>query len=190
VLSTITDRARLVRRSWLMEAMGRGDPMGDIQRLFFGTQPEPTWDVEAQVVESQPFFRYVVHDAVVAAGRADLLPELCLDWKQFLDAGETTWPESWHGGSHCHGWSTTPTRDLITSVLGITPGEPGFATARIAPRLGPLSWAKGTAPTPFGWIAVDVQPTTIAIDSPVPVVLCLGDGLMRRLEAGSHTIDR
>ena len=33
--------------------------------------PEPTWDVQAQMVEAEPFFRYVVHDGLARAGRPE-----------------------------------------------------------------------------------------------------------------------
>ena len=74
-----------------------------------------------QMVECEPFFRYVLHDGVARSGRADLIAGLCRDWQVFVDAGETSWPENWNGGTRCHGWSSTPTRDLIVHVLGITP---------------------------------------------------------------------
>ncbi len=88
------------------------------------------------MVEAEPFFRYVLHDGLARAGRADLVADLCRDWSVFLDAGETTWPECWVGGTRCHGWSSTPTRDLIVHTLGITPAEPGYASVRVDPALG------------------------------------------------------
>ena len=97
----------------------------------------------------------------------------------------TSWTECWAGGTVSHGWSSTPTRDLVQRVLGITPAEPGFAVASIEPELGPLEWARGAAPSPHGLISVDVSGDSIAVESPVPVV-CRG----RRYEAGSHRIAR
>jgi hypothetical protein len=133
--------------------------------------PEPEWDVENQMVEAEPFFRFVVHDGLARAGRADLIADLCRDWNVFLEAGETTWPECWTGGTRCHGWSSTPTRDLIQHVLGITPAEPGYESVRVAPNLGGLDWARATVPTPHGFITVDARADgTVTIDSPVPVV--------------------
>ena len=112
--------------------------------------PEPDWDAERRWSRPQPFFRYVLHDGLARAGRADLIAELCRDWQVFLEAGESTWPECWTGGTRCHGWSSTPTRDLIVHTLGITPAEPGYASVRVAPRLGGLEWARATVPTPHG----------------------------------------
>jgi hypothetical protein len=133
--------------------------------------PEPTWDAQEEMVEAEPFFRYVLHDGLARAGRADLVADLCRDWQVFLDAGETTWPECWTGGTRCHGWSSTPTRDLVVHTLGITPAEPGYAAVRVAPALGDLEWARATVPTPHGPITVEARADgTVEVDSPVPVV--------------------
>jgi len=170
VVDGITDRSRLVRHSWVMDPVTPdGDSSGYVH-LVTG-YPEPDWDVERQMVEAQPFFRYVVHDGLARAGRADLVAGMCRDWQVFLEAGESTWPECWQGGTRCHGWSSTPTRDLITHVLGITPAEPGYAAVRVAPALGDLEWAKATVPTPHGPVTVEARADGgLTVDSPVPVV--------------------
>ena len=56
--------------------------------------------------------------------------------------------------SLCHGWASGPTAWLSRHVLGVTPLEPGFTKAQIAPVLGDLDWAEGTYPTPHGPIRV------------------------------------
>src|SRR4029450_1276336 len=117
VVAAITDTARLVRRTWIQK-----DGPGYLVR----GHGQPDWDVERQMGAAEPFYRYVVHDALAAAGHADRIAELCRDWSVFLERGETTWPELWGAGTHCHGWSSTPTRDLVEYVLGIRPEEPGF----------------------------------------------------------------
>jgi hypothetical protein len=150
--------------------------------------PTPWWDVEKQVVVAQPFFRYVVHDALVEAGRSDLIPSQCLDWKMLFARSETSWSETWYGGTTCHGWCSTPTRDLSTRTLGVTPAEPGFTVARIAPRLGPLSWARGALPTPYGLLSVSVSPDRIEVESPVPFELDPGARKTTRHPAGRHTL--
>ena len=61
--------------------------------------------------------------------------------------------------------------------------------ARIAPRLGDLSWAKGSVPTPHGLIHVSVDENRISIESPVPVVVDLPERPLLHLAAGSHQID-
>ena len=77
--------------------------------------------------------------------------------------------QCWKGGTHRHGWSSIPSRDLITYVLGVTPGAPGFTTVRIAPRLGTLEWARGTVPTPRGMVTVEAHADgRVMVTSPVP----------------------
>jgi hypothetical protein len=177
VIDTITDPGRLVRRTW-MEISGPS--------YLVTAPPEPDWDVEKQIVAAEPFYRYMVHDAVVAAGFADRIAALCRDWAYFLERGETTWPELWRHGTHCHGWSSTPTRDLVQYVLGIRPEEPGFAVARVAPRLGDLAFARGAAPTPHGFVRVDATRDAVEVESPVPVLLDLPGRAPERLAAGRH----
>ena len=170
VVRGLTDRSRLVRHSFVMDPVTPTGGSTGYGYMLSG-YPEPEWDAENQMVEAEPFFRFVVHDGLSRAGRADLIADLCRDWKVFLDAGETTWPECWTGGTRCHGWSSTPTRDLIQHVLGITPAEPGYAAVRVVPNLGGLDWARATVPSPRGPITVEAHADgTVTIDSPVPVV--------------------
>lgn len=188
LVEVMTDEARLVHA--IFDRLdGPAEPNSEIAIGAYirrGPLPEPWWDVERQVVRAQPFFRYVVHDALAAAGRADLIPQQLLDWDRWaMKRCSTSWTECWAGGTVSHGWSSTPTRDLVQRVLGITPAEPGFGVASIAPELGYIEWARGAAPSPAGPVSVDIRSESIAVDSPVPFV-CGG----RRYEAGSHTIAR
>ncbi len=92
----------------------------------------------------------------------------------------------WREGTHCLGWSSTPTRDLVQFVLGITPAEPGFAVARVAPRLGDLAWVRSRAPTPHGSLLVEPSCDRVSFESPVPVLLDLAGRAPERLPAGRH----
>jgi hypothetical protein len=170
VVAALTDRSRLIRHSWVMDTVTVDG--GSTGHLHLATgYPEPDWDVEREMVEAEPFFRYVLHDGLARAGRADLIAGLCRNWSVFLEAGETTWPECWTGGTRCHGWSSTPTRDLVVHTLGVTPGEPGYGTVRVAPALGGLDWARATVPTPHGPVTVEARADgTVEVDSPVPVL--------------------
>jgi alpha-L-rhamnosidase len=171
VVAGLTDRSALIRHSFVMDPVTVEGASDGYLYLTTG-YPEPTWDAEREMVETEPFFRYVLHDGLARAGRADLIAELCRDWTVFLDNGETTWPECWQGGTRCHGWSSTPTRDLVVHTLGITPAEPGYASVRVAPALGGLAWATATVPSPHGPITVhaSAEGGAVEVDSPVPVV--------------------
>jgi alpha-L-rhamnosidase len=187
IIDAITDERRVVVRSWI----GGADGGYDIQKMqdqARGIQ-RIDWDAREEVVRAEPFFSYVVHDAIAQAGRQELLLTVMRSWTQFLHDGYDTFGECWGWGTPVHGWSATPTRDLIQYIIGITPATPGFHAARIAPRLGSLNRAKAVVPTPAGPITVAVEGQEIRIDSPVPVILELEQGTApTRLPAGLHTL--
>jgi alpha-L-rhamnosidase len=182
----LADRSRLAHWAPAFESLTSGNLAAGVDLVTQGN-PEPPWDQETHVLEAQPFFRHVVHDALAEAGRADLIADACRDWGRFLSAGETTWPETWAGGSHCHGWSATPTRDLITYTLGIGPAVPGFAAARIAPALGDLDWAAATVPTPAGPLSVEAHPEHLTLTTPLPATVEWA-GKTQNLPPGHHDL--
>jgi hypothetical protein len=191
VADAICDRSSIVHAAWLAPGKeatldGDGNMYAGFDYLVGGT-PEPWWDVTHQIVAAQPFFRYVVHDAVAATGRADRIPDLCRDWSALLEDDTTTWRETWFGGSHCHGWSSTPTRDLMQHTLGVTPAEPGFRSARIAPHLGYLDHVSGSVPTPAGFVRLDVDADWLRVETPLPAVIEYGATRVER-PAGTYEL--
>ncbi|MCS7222813.1 MAG: family 78 glycoside hydrolase catalytic domain [Anaerolineae bacterium] len=186
IIEAITDPKRLVEATWIGGANDE-EVRQKFEKQIRGIY-EPDWDVENQIVLAQPFMQYVVHDAVALAGQADRLPQLYRRWLRFLVNGYDTIGECWSWGTHVHGWSCTPTRDMIFYTLGVTPAEPGYTVARIAPRLGDLAWAEGRVPTPHGLIHVRAEPGTVFVDSPVPVIVELPGQAPRSLPAGRHEV--
>jgi len=186
IMETVTDAGRLVVRSWT--GGGEGEYSMDKMRNQFMGIYEADWDVEREIVIGQPFISYLVHDAVAEAGLTNKLPELYRRWSQFLVDGYDTIGECWGWGTHVHGWSCTFVKDLVFYTLGVTPAEPGYTTARIAPRLGGLEWAKGKAPTPHGLIEVTASAAKVAVDSPVPFILDLEGKPPKTFSAGRHEI--
>ena len=146
------------------------------------------WDTQHQIISAEPFMSYLVHDAVAMAGKADILPDLYTRWSAFLTNGYDTIGEDWLHGTHVHGWSCTPTKDMVFYTLGVTPAEPGYTVARIAPRLGRLAWAEGDVPTPHGLIHVRATATGVTVDSPVPVIIELPGKSAQALPAGKHDV--
>lgn len=173
IIDRITDADRLVVRSWIGGADGGYDEVRMREQLE-GVQ-RIDWDAEREVVRAEPFMSYVVHDAIALAGRAAELPRALDAWNEFLVDGYDTFGECWGWGTPSHGWSSTPARDIVQYVLGVTPDAPGFERARIAPAFGAVEWMEGSAPTPSGLITVRVDGTTVQIDSPIPYVLVLPD---------------
>lgn len=58
--------------------------------------------------------------------------------------------------SLCHGWASGPAPYLAANVLGIKVVEPGCRKIKFEPHLAGLEWAKGTYPTPYGDIKVEI----------------------------------
>jgi hypothetical protein len=63
-----------VLRSWIGGADG-GYDLTKIVETSLGIY-RIDWDVDREIVLAEPFFSYVVHDAVAAAGRCKMLPAL------------------------------------------------------------------------------------------------------------------
>jgi hypothetical protein len=173
VLAWIGDPARHVTRSWI-----GGGGTYDAERVrnhLRGIRPID-WDAQQQTVVAEPFAAFLVHDAYAAAGRPDLLIASMRRWSEFLQDGYDTFGECWGWGTHVHGWSSTPTRDIVQVVLGVTPAEPGFTRARVAPAYHAVESMHGSVPTPFGDLVVDVAGERVEVNSPVPFTLVRPDG--------------
>ena len=184
LVDLMTDPKRLVVRSWVGSATGGYDHERFAEQMR-GTPPID-WDPEREMVIAEPFFSYAVHDAVARAGRAELLIDLVRRWEEFLVDGYDTFGECWGWGTPVHGWSSTPTRDLVWYVLGITPAEPGYRRVRVAPRLGRLREAAGAVPTPHGLVEVRITGSEAEIDSPVPALVVHENGTETELAAGQQ----
>jgi hypothetical protein len=119
------------------------------------------FDTERNVVAAQPFFSHFLHEAIVRAGRRDLIAERCMKWWPQIERGDTAFEEYWNAragtGSRCHAWSATPTFDLTAHVLGVRPMSPGFASVRIEPHFGRLMHLEGRVPTPHGMIEISLD---------------------------------
>jgi len=75
--------------------------------------------------------------------------------QQILDLG--TLPEFWPEESSvvqslCQGGGPMISWALTRYVLGVRPVEPGYRRFEVKPVPGPLTWAEGRCPTPFGAI--------------------------------------
>ena len=136
-------------------------------------------------------------------------------WMDTHDPGVTTWEGIGPGGSlyegaytsMAHGWSTGVLPALTNELLGAAPTSAGFATWRVAPHPGDVTWARGVLPTPHGPLRVSWTSTPsqfrISVDAPhgtsgtvTPPVdgVVRVDGRVRSIPelTGSHviTVDR
>ena len=108
-------------------------------------------------MQATPYFMFYVLRALDHTGYYKYAPDQMRRWKSMLDRGATTWLEEWaNKRSWCHAWSSAPTYELSTRVLGVRPDAPGFKKAVIEPFTAGLEWAKGTVPTPQNGSKIDV----------------------------------
>lgn len=148
------------------------------------------FDQEESVVAAQPFFAHFLHDAVVRAGRRDLIPELCLAWWPQLERGNTTFEEYWDAppgkSSRAHAWSATPTYDLTTHVLGFTQKTDDETRVEISPLFGDLEELAGAVHTPSGLVRIELTPGGGEIELPerVSATLRFDDCGLPNLELG------
>jgi hypothetical protein len=113
---------------------------------------------DTQLTQCSYYFRYYLFKAMKKAGMADQYLEQLKPWQDMLAQGLTTWaeePEIGHSSrSDCHAWSAHPNVDLLATVAGIEPAEPGFQKVVIRPHLGSLNELKVAMPHPWGEISV------------------------------------
>ncbi len=116
-------------------------------------------------------------------------------WQKMLDLHCTSWCENPDSPrSECHGWSSAPIYEFSAMVLGVMPTSDGYRTVRIKPYPDayPLTWARGTVPTPVGPIEVAWEKenqvftlhVTLPADADMPTEIILPDGTTRALSAG------
>jgi alpha-L-rhamnosidase len=110
------------------------------------------------VIPSSLYFTHYVLDVLHTHGQSAAFFERFDRWRAFPAVGLRTTPETAEPTrSDCHVWSSHPLYHVLTRVLGVQPGEPGFASVSVAPMLGPLQWAEGVVPHPAGDIAIRAE---------------------------------
>ncbi len=127
---------------------------------------------DPSLIQATFYFRFYLTRALVQTGMADDYIETLRPWRKMLDIGLTTFAEKPEPTrSDCHAWSASPNYELLATVCGINPAEPGFGAVRITPHLGPLQWAEGRVPHPSGPIDVSFKrrgPNGLTADIELP----------------------
>ncbi|MEI2725501.1 MAG: alpha-L-rhamnosidase N-terminal domain-containing protein [Verrucomicrobiota bacterium] len=120
---------------------------------------------EKMVLVGSPFAALYLYEACEKLGLDDeIIKEIYKHYLPMVEAGATTVWESFPSGttggggfptrSHCHAWSSAPTRFLNRIILGVKETAPGGAVVQISPRLNGLTWARGTVATVRGPVTV------------------------------------
>jgi alpha-L-rhamnosidase len=103
------------------------------------------------------YYRFYLTRALNKAGMGDLYYSLLGPWRQMIANGLTTFAENPDPTrSDCHAWSASPLYDFFSTICGINPGSPGFATVAIRPALGDLITINCWMPHPNGMIKMDL----------------------------------
>ena len=136
---------------------------------------------EKMVRLGSPFAALYLYEAYEKLGMEDeIVKAIYQNYLPMLEAGATTVWESfptgttgggrWPTRSHCHAWSSAPTRFLNRVVLGVKPTAPGAQTLEISPRLSGLTWARGTTLTKPGPVEVSwkLENHTLRVEYTVP----------------------
>ncbi|NOU62842.1 Bacterial alpha-L-rhamnosidase [Paenibacillus sp. LMG 31461] len=129
-----------------------------------------------------PYMRFHELAVLCESGAHDFVRrEILSYWGGMIELGATTFWEEYDpsladdahygmygvkfGKSLCHAWGAGPIYILGKYFLGVTPTSPGYETYRIAPNLGGLEHMKGTLPTGAGQVSVEMDLSTISVES-------------------------
>ena len=125
----------------------------DPARLTFTAGPPvapagETLDEREGVVLANTFYSHFVFSALAKARRADLALGLMRQkLGPMLDAGaDTLWESLGPTASLCHGFSASPTYQLVHAVAGLQPTAPGARVLRLSPQLAHLERNETTLP--------------------------------------------
>lgn len=111
---------------------------------------------DKSLVQTTLYFKFYLFQALQKAGMGEKTIGLMDEWKAFLDAGFSTFPEHGiHSRSDCHAWSAHPMLAFLTIICGIESGAPGFSKVNIRPAPGDIEKLTGAVPHPLGMISVD-----------------------------------
>jgi alpha-L-rhamnosidase len=115
---------------------------------------------DKSLIPATIYYRFYLLRAMKNAGLANKYLTMLQPWKQMLQSGLTTFAERIDPTrSDCHAWSASPVYELLATVCGIEPAEPGFKTVTIAPNLGDLKFVEAAMPHPMGIIKINLKKT-------------------------------
>jgi alpha-L-rhamnosidase len=149
---------------------------------------------DGTLTQATYYFKFYLFRALNKAGLAERYLDELAPWRTMLDLGLTTWAETPEPTrSDSHAWSAHPSLDLLTTVAGITPAEPGFGRVRLRPALGTLTSLDAAVPTPKGEVAVsyrrDGSTLTAVVSLPAGVTGTLSwGGRSATLTSGAQTV--
>lgn len=136
-------------------------------------------DVEAITT---PYMRFYELEALCHQGMHEyVMGEMKDYWGGMLREGATSFWEKYvpsesgtqhlamygrpYGKSLCHAWGASPVYLLGKYYLGVSPLKPGYAEWECCPSLGGLEWMRGSVPTPYGKVRVEMNAHELKVSS-------------------------
>ncbi len=130
-----------------------------------------------------PYMKFYEMEALCSLGKQpEVLEEIRSYWGGMLREGATSFWEKYDpslcgeehlamygrpfGKSLCHAWGASPAYLLGRYFLGVEPTSPGYASWTARPSLGGLAWMKGSVPTPYGCIRIEMDAETLMVTAP------------------------
>jgi hypothetical protein len=108
------------------------------------------WDVT-------PYFMHFVFDSMAHAGLFEKYGVDKMHKYKVIPETQTVREMGPDRGDYSHGWIASPTYQMSSKILGVSPATAGFGWILVRPELCGLQWAKGTVPTPHGNVDVAWQ---------------------------------
>lgn len=168
LIEHIMDPAGSDLRGRLVVTPTAADVRADGRIPVFQYETPTDFDEERDVVAAQPWFCRYLHEGLARHDRRDLILTSLLRWTGVARSG--TFGEFWEAepgrASRCHGWSSSPTYDLVTYALGVRPDSPGWQKTVVEPYPGPMRRLAGRVPTPHGWLSVTIDDDRVEVDAP------------------------
>ena len=164
------------------EHTGATDDRGNALAVVAGLVPESRQPAVREVLVTErhasPYFEKYVAEALIEMGHTDdALARLRDRYAEMIESPITTLWEGWElnsatygGGTYNHAWSGGPLTLLSSRVVGVEPLTPGWATFRVAPRMGSLEHARAVVPAPQGEVVAEARQSggQFALDVVVP----------------------
>ena len=148
---------------------GATDDRGHALAVLSGLVPRARYPALREVLvrerHASPYFEKYVGEALIRMGHTDdALARTKERYAAMLASPLTTLWEGWGlgaegfgGGTYNHAWSGGPLTLLSSLVVGVEPLEPGYASFRVAPRLGSLARVRAVVPSVRGRIVAEVR---------------------------------
>jgi alpha-L-rhamnosidase len=139
-------------------------PAAQRHAILQGMLHNPHWDVT-------PWFMHFVFDSLAHGGLFDSQAVSKMHDYVVIPETQTVREMGPSLGDYSHGWIASPTYQMSSKILGITPASPGFDTINIDPTFCGLDYARGAVPSRHGLIGVDWtrQPDRFSIKLDIPL---------------------